>query len=60
MIHKKEGNKKFINEYEIHEMLGEGSFGKVKRVTRFFKEDEESTEIIKEDYAMKIFNKMSL
>lgn len=39
--HRKENGKKFINEYELLDELGEGSFGKVKRVTRYYKETEE-------------------
>lgn len=48
-----------INEYEIHEELGYGSFGKVRRVTRHFKETEDG-QIEKADYAMKIFNRSIL
>ena len=50
---------KMINEYEIHEELGSGSFGKVRRVTRHFKETEDG-QIEKADYAMKIFNRSIL
>ena len=52
--------KEYINEYEILNDLGEGSFGKVKRVIRYYKETEESEEISKSEYAMKIFNKSVL
>lgn len=54
-----ENNKKKLNEYEVKEELGRGSFGKVKRVTRCFKESETS-EVEYEDYAMKIFNRSVL
>lgn len=60
VLHRKENGKKYINEYEIQNDLGEGSFGKVKLVTRYYKEAEDSEEISKSDYAMKIFNKSVL
>lgn len=60
VLHRKEDGKKYINEYEILNDLGEGSFGKVKRVIRYYKETEESEEISKSEYAMKIFNKSVL
>ena len=58
--YKKENGKKFVNEYELLDDLGEGSFGKVKRVTRYYKETEDSLELSKSDYAMKIFHKTVL
>ncbi|CAD8050335.1 unnamed protein product [Paramecium primaurelia] len=58
--YRKENGKKFINEYELLDELGQGSFGKVKRVTRYFKETEEQEELSKSDYAMKIFHKTVL
>lgn len=60
VVYRKENGKKFINEYELQDDLGEGSFGKVKRVTRYYKETEESEELSKSDYAMKIFHKTVL
>ncbi len=48
----KTGNK-CINEYEIIQTIGFGSFGKVKKVTRSYIE-EEGGEVKKADYAMKV------
>lgn len=31
-----------INEYELRENIGKGSYGKVKRVTRHYRVDEQS------------------
>ena len=47
-----------MNEYEIKEKVGNGSFGKVYRVTRSFYD--EQGQILKADYAMKVFNKLVL
>jgi hypothetical protein len=47
-----------LNEYDIKEKIGVGSFGKVYRVTRTFYN--EQGEISKADYAMKVFNKLVL
>ena len=47
------GNK-CINEYEIKETIGQGSFGKVKRVTRKYVE-QEGGELLEADYAMKVY-----
>ena len=60
VVHRKEKGIKFINEYAIEEELGEGSFGKVKKVTRYFKETEETEELSSSVYAMKIFHKTVL
>lgn len=49
--HKKDDSK-HINEYEIMETIGKGSFGKIKRVVR--SEFNEQQEIVKSVYAMKV------
>lgn len=56
VIHGVEEGKKTLNEYVIHEEIGRGSFAKVKRVTRKFRESEDGP-LLTADYAMKIFHR---
>ena len=50
--------KKYLNEYELLETLGEGSYGKVRKVKRHY-QDNNGMEVASL-YAMKIYHRVSL
>ncbi|KAL4467171.1 hypothetical protein ABPG73_014836 [Tetrahymena malaccensis] len=59
VYHHGENNGRHMNEYEFLEKLGQGSFGKVKKVERKYL-DEDGVTVLKSFYAAKIFKKSQL